>query len=330
MTESFREAMKRLRQKLPGWGSRYNIPWYVLIGEAGSGKSAVADALSGLNTETVDPAHPQYAPRWLLLDDAVLIDLPGRSFLSETPQAARTLPLEPELKMRDAELATDRRAWKSFLRLAVRFRPRQPLNGIVLTIAATELLEASDDVEHPDRLARIAALAQRLDDIQHVAGLSLPVDILITKCDAIEGFSSFSRGLLQESVTKHSVTNGNSSGELSDNILGWSNPYLLNTAFTSGWVDEAFDTTIEILFRRQLEMLAESKTVAAADGVFLFPFELQQLRAAVAVHTRPRTQAHGIPFVSWSPRHLLLWARDAGRSRAGGGICGDKPCASVR
>jgi type VI secretion system protein ImpL len=278
MTDSFRKAMKRLRQKLPGWSSRYNVPWYVLVGEPGSGKSAIADALSGLNTEMVDPSHPQYAPRWLLLDQAVLIDLPGRSFLSEAVPAS--IPEgESTLEMRDPELATDRRAWKSFLRLAARFRPRQPLNGIILTIAATELLEASDDVEHPDRLARIAALAQRLDDIQRLLGLTLPVDVLITKCDAVEGFSSFSRGLFEEAVTKQSGTNGHPSGELSDNILGWSNPYLLNSAFTPEWVDEAFDATVEILFRRQLEMLAESKTVAAADGVFLFPFELLSLRA---------------------------------------------------
>ena len=181
--------------------------------------------------------------------------------------------------MRDPDPSLDRAAWKSFLRLAARFRPRQPLNGIVLTIAATELLAASEDAEHPLRLARIAELSQRLDDVQHLLGLSLPVYVLVTKCDAVTGFDSYSRSLFEESATSRAASNGNSTVELSDNLFGWSNPYLLDSTFTPVWVDEAFDATIEVLLRRQLEMLAESKTAAAADGVFLFPFELQHLRA---------------------------------------------------
>ena len=71
--------------------------------------------------------------------------------------------------------------------------------------------------------------------------------------------------------------------EIFDDLFGWSNPHLLDSAFSPIWVDEAFDDTNEVLLRRQLEMLAESKTVADADGVFLFPFELQRLRVPLRI-----------------------------------------------
>ena len=159
MSDSFREAMRRLRERLPEWGYRYKVPWYVLVGETGSGKSTIAEVLSSQSADSVETDEAGYAPRWLLLDQAVLIDLPGRSFLSpeesRTVQTPQSTPLLDN-KMLDPDPSLDRAAWKSFLRLAARFRPRQPLNGIVLTIAATELLAASEDAEHPLRLARIA------------------------------------------------------------------------------------------------------------------------------------------------------------------------------
>jgi type VI secretion system protein ImpL len=279
MKASFREAMRRIANRLPGWGSRYRVPWYVLIGEAGSGKTTIAETLGGIAADIVEPegksGKEDYTPRWLLLDQAVLIDVPGKAFLaSSAPQAAAA---EGLAALRSGP--PDRTAWRSFLRLAARYRPRQPLNGIVLTIPATELLGAVAEPDHPQRIARITELARRLDDVQHLTGLVLPVYILVTKCDAVTGFSSYSRIFFEQAARKPAERNGNPAAELSDDLIGWSNPHLLDTAFSPSWVDEAFDSTNEVLLRYQLEMLAESKTTEQADGVFLFPFELQCLRA---------------------------------------------------
>jgi len=288
MAESFREAMRRLSDKLPVWDFRYKVPWYVLVGESGSGKTSIANAISGMSAETVEGRAGEYAPRWLLLQEAVLIDLPGRSFLST--ESRTSAPGSPPPTFLDYPKATpakglsaDRNALRSFLRLTARYRPRQPLNGVILTIPATELLESSSDPEHPHRLAHIADLAQRLDEFQHLTGLSLPVYVLVTKCDAVSGFTSYSRSFFRESTRNRSAQNGHVPEETFDNLFGWSNPHLLDSAFSPAWVDEAFDETNEVLLRRQLEMLAESKTVSDADGVFLFPFELERLRAPLRI-----------------------------------------------
>lgn len=279
MKASFREATRRFRNRLPGWEARYSVPWYALVGESGSGKTTIAETLAGVGADVVEPlAEPgkeDFAPRWLLLDKAILIDVPGRTFLSAEASIASGAENHSSLRYG----SPDRAAWRSFLRLSAHYRPRQPLNGIVLTIPATELLEASGEPERPQRVARIAELARRLDDVQRFAGLNLPVYILVTKCDTVPGFASYSRIFFEREGRKPAERNGSPGAEISDDLFGWSNPHLLDTAFSASWVDEAFDATNEVLLRYQLEMLAQSNTTADADGVFLFPFELQSLRA---------------------------------------------------
>ena len=285
MRGSFQRAMRRLKERLPGWNYRYEAPWYVLVGESGSGKTTAANELAGLGTDILEPASSENAPRWLLLDRAVLIDVPGSAFLSTDPSSP--LPASPASSFLSSyvpfgQSKSDRAAWRSFLRLAVHYRPRQPLNGIVLTISALELLEAEADPSHQRRLARIAQLAGRLHDVQHVAGLSLPVYVLVTKCDAVTGFGFYSRRFFEDAVTGGAEDDHGEHGEpssIADDLLGWSNPHALDSTFSSAWVDEAFDSTNEVLLRHQLRMLARSRTVAAADGVFLFPFELERLQA---------------------------------------------------
>jgi type VI secretion system protein ImpL len=283
MKESFREAMRRLREKLPGWNYRYSVPWYALVGATGSGKTTLANQISGLSAELITTEPSEYAPRWLLLDQAVLIDLPGKSFLSPqpAPTGSTTKPADFLQHNLGLQAISDRAAWKSFLRLAGRYRPRQPLNGIVLTISATELQEAAADPDDIRQTARIVELSQRLDDIQQLLDLSLPVYVLVTKCDAITGFGSYSRSFIQQVNRPSTGANGAAKPGFSDDLFGWSNPHLLDSSFSPDWVDEAFDSTNEVLLRRQLEMLAASKTPADADGVFLFPFELQSLRASL-------------------------------------------------
>jgi type VI secretion system protein ImpL len=282
MRGSFREAMRRLKERLPGWNYRYEAPWYVLVGESGSGKTTAANELAGLSTDIVEPTSSENALRWLLLDRAVLIDVPGSAFLST--DASSPLPASPASSLLGSYVPfgrskSDRAAWRSFLRLAVHYRPRQPLNGIVLTISALELLEAEADPNHQRRLARIAQLADRLHDVQHVAGLSLPVYVLVTKCDAVTGFGFYSRRFFEDAIAGGGEdVNGEHTG-IADDLLGWSNPHALDSTFSSSWVDEAFNSTNEVLLRHQLRMLARSRTAVAADGVFVFPFELERLQA---------------------------------------------------
>ena len=272
MLASFRQARKQLRQKL-GSGSLYQVPWYLIVGEAGSGKSAIANTLAGAVSESIE--NDGETPNWLLLDRAVLIDLPGAVFLpagdiegkhADAGDAAKTPPDKAPLT---ATGEFSRHAWQTFLRLAARFRPRQPLNGIVLTVPAAELLAAASKPGLRDHPRRLVAVARRLADIQRLTGLRLPVYVLVTKCDALPGFGSFARTVFESSAT--------SNVEFSNELFGWSNPYSLESDYSPAWVGEAFDETREVLLQRQLEMMAAATSAEAAHDVLHFPFEIERL-----------------------------------------------------
>jgi type VI secretion system protein ImpL len=252
MAQRFAAAMETLKQMVPGSNYRYRVPWFLLVGESGSGKTSILEHLSvGSPGADLPPGTPPaLSRRWRFLDQAIVIDIPGEAFL------ARRGAL------------TDRKAWLSFLRLLLQHRPKRPLEGIVLTIPATDLLDASLDSEHPERRARVEGIRERLREAQQQLGLNLPIYLLITKSDQIQGFSSFC---------------GELPPEMQQDLFGWSNTHRLDTNFTAEWVDEAFDAIHETLLHRQMEILTGRPRLADPDGVFLFPFELQKLRRSLRV-----------------------------------------------
>lgn len=274
MLASFREARKRLREKLASSRFLYRVPWYLIVGESDSGKTAIAETLAGTGCESIHADGE--TPHWLLLDRAVLIDLPGAAFLAEDdierkqPGDGATSETTEGKAQAVPRREASQLAWRMFLRLAARFRPRQPLNGVVLTVSAAELLAAASEPEFRDRPRRLIAFARRFTDIQRLTGLRLPVYVLVTKCDAVPGFESFARTVFESSRM------GNV--QLSDEIFGWSNPYSLENDYSSAWVGEAFDETHEMLLQRQLEMMATATNPDTADGVLQFPFEIERLR----------------------------------------------------
>ena len=157
----------------------YQRPWYLLIGAPGSGKTT-ALAQSGLPfTRSDKPGIKQIKQAkdmgatpdcdWWLSDEAVLLDTAGR-YTSQ-----------------DSGHASDREGWLGLLGLLRQQRPRQPLNGVILTLSAGDLLTLSDSAA-----ARQAqALRARLQELEHQLGLRLPVYLLVTKADLIAGFEPF-------------------------------------------------------------------------------------------------------------------------------------------
>jgi type VI secretion system protein ImpL len=122
LDERFRDALSTLRQMRLGRRRDrrylYQLPWYVIIGAPGSGKTT-ALANSGLKFPLSDKMG-ELAVRgvggtrncdWFFTDDAVLIDTAGR------------------YTTQDSDEAVDRSAWQSFLELLRKYRPRRPIEG---------------------------------------------------------------------------------------------------------------------------------------------------------------------------------------------------------
>jgi len=188
----FAEAMVSLRDmrlsaagKKPGWRDwfslssksyLYELPWYVFIGAPGSGKTT-ALVNSGLNFPLAEK-FGSAAVRgiggtrncdWWFTDEAVLLDTAGRYTTQDSDQQA------------------DKSAWESFLALLKKTRPRRPLNGIFLTLSVPDLIQL-----RPEQRSELAAsLRRRLHELQTTLGVRLPVYVLVTKTDLLNGFVEY-------------------------------------------------------------------------------------------------------------------------------------------
>jgi len=151
----------------------YELPWYMFIGLPGSGKTtALLNAgltfpLAGkMGQASVRGVGGTRNCEWWFTDEAVLIDTAGR-YTSQ-----------------DSDAAVDAAAWDTFLALLRKSRPRQPLNGVLLTINIEDLLRQGP----ADRKEHALKLRTRLQELQARLGVRPPVYVLITKCDLVAGF----------------------------------------------------------------------------------------------------------------------------------------------
>ncbi|KGM40333.1 hypothetical protein JY96_10630 [Aquabacterium sp. NJ1] len=152
----------------------YELPWYIIIGAPGSGKTT-ALLNSGLRFPLATPGSgaqglPGVAGTrncdWWFTDQAVLLDTAGR------------------YTTQDSDHQADQTAWNGFLGLLKRARPRQPVNGVLVTVSVPDLLTKSA----AERQAQAAAVRTRLQELHEQLGVRFPIYLMVTKCDLLSGF----------------------------------------------------------------------------------------------------------------------------------------------
>ena len=154
----------------------YQLPWYVFIGAPGSGKTT-ALVNSGLQfplaekfgTASIKGIGGTRNCDWWFTDEAVLLDTAGRYTTQESDRNV------------------DAAAWQGFLDLLKRFRPRRPINGIILTISAGDLLQQSP----AEREMHAQAVRTRIQELHERFKIAFPIYVLVTKTDLLAGFMEF-------------------------------------------------------------------------------------------------------------------------------------------
>jgi type VI secretion system protein ImpL len=185
--QRFAQAMQVLRSRRVGgtksalgWLKRppyvYELPWYIVIGAPGAGKTTTI-----VNSGLQFPFAAELGPKalrgaggtrncdWWFTSDAVLIDTAGRYTTQDSYREA------------------DRAAWLGFLQLLQQHRPRQPINGVILALSATDLLQPDADKRRV--LAR--EMRERIEELHRELGIRFPIYVMVTKCDLLAGFVEF-------------------------------------------------------------------------------------------------------------------------------------------
>ncbi|HEX7185537.1 MAG TPA: type VI secretion protein IcmF/TssM N-terminal domain-containing protein [Thermoanaerobaculia bacterium] len=261
LSSSFHRALRTLRRHLRASDYAYRLPWYLLVGETASGKSAMLDRAGfSLPLGAPDDASPEEGSgcNWWLFDQGVVLDVAGDFLLGADGRSS------------------NQRGWRQILKLLRRHRPERPIDGFVLAIPCADLL--SPDAGLASQKAGL--ICQKLREAQRQLGMALPVYVMVTGCERVSGFG----GLFMEVDDK-------AHGE----IAGWSSPYSLESPFRPEWVDEAFEAVEAGLRKVQLRIYGERLQLDEPDGIFLFPLEVQALReplrAFLAQVFRPSTFA---------------------------------------
>jgi type VI secretion system protein ImpL len=250
-----REALTTMRQMVGGGrGYVYRLPWYLIIGAPGSGKTT-ALANSGLKF----PLGDQFGPDpiagvagtrncdWWFAEDAILIDTAGRY---ATP---------------DSKSDADKIGWRGFLALLKRHRRLQPINGVLVMIGVDELANTPP----AERLNLGRAIRRRLRELEEAFALRVPIYLIITKVDRLAGFVPFFDGFTRN-----------------DREQPWGVTFALNErGLTDADPLRSFPGELDLLVRRLndllLERLQQELDVERRSLVFGFPSQLSLLKEPI-------------------------------------------------
>ena len=226
----------------------YQMPWYVVLGAAGTGKTTALRE-SGLNF----PLESSFGASisglagtkdcdWFLTDDAVLLDTAGRLSLQDDNEE-------------------DSYDWLEFVSLLKKYRPRQPINGVVVTIGLDDILDAETDFKNITR-----ELRKRIQEMRAKLGISFPVYLMVTKLDILKGFEEFFSSLDEEQRKKY---------------LGFTIPADEvkedNGVATVGYVAKQLETIRDNIESSYLRVINDVPNQTEKDAIFTFSNEFSVL-----------------------------------------------------
>ena len=226
-------------------GALYTLPWYVMVGLPGAGKTT-ALCRSGLAFTDPNGAESRgaggtHSCDWWFTDEAIVLDTAGR-YMTEP---------------------ADHEEWMAFLGELLERRSRRPLDGVIIAVSICELLDVSkDQIQLTARTVRA-----RIDEIQNVLKMILPVYVLFTKTDLVAGFTEFF-------------------GDLSKSERGqvWGSTLEVggDEREPGKLFDVELDVLIERLHTRALMRMALERSREVKEKVYQFPLELAALKRSLS------------------------------------------------
>jgi type VI secretion system protein ImpL len=230
----------------------YDLPWYLIIGPPGAGKttalvnSGLKFPLAGDTTaKAVQGIGGTRYCDWWFTDQAVLIDTAGR------------------YTTQDSDAKADRRSWLAFLDLLRTNRPRQPINGVIVAISIADVL----NLPQAEVTAHADAIRRRLDELHEELKVDFPVYAVFTKMDLIVGLTQYFADL--DEAKRQAVWGATfeTADRKSNNV---------------GKVPEEMDLLIQRISERMTERLQDEPDLRSRAILFGFPAQLGAIRKPIA------------------------------------------------
>ncbi|TQV76419.1 type VI secretion system membrane subunit TssM [Aliikangiella marina] len=283
ISERFSQALATLKKTKFNSGDSnkalYELPWYIIIGPPGSGKTTAL-----VNSSLDFPLAKQFGKNalqgvggtrncdWWFTDDAVLVDTAGR------------------YTTQDSHRVIDSTGWEGFLNLLKRNRKRRPINGAIIAISLQDLLIQSEE----ERIVNAKTIRTRIDELMEKLEIRFPIYLMFTKTDLVSGFSEFFEDLsIQER----------------EQVWGISLPRQSKPSENPDFefFEEEYDALVQRLYDRVLWRVHQERDINRRGVIQGFPLQMENLKSIVCgfirqtfVKNRYQNQPHlrGIYFTS--------------------------------
>ncbi len=262
------EVVEFLKERLSNTSAFQHMPWYLVLGakNAGTSQLIAKSELDFLETDrfvelTPEGMETKSGVNWWLSSNAVLIDVPG-TYLEES-----------------ANLTPERAAWFELLSQIRHYRVRRPLNGIILTM----------DVQSLQR-NHFNWMRGRIEEVLHRLKQRLPLYLVITQMDQIQGFHEYYDDL---GKTER------------DQFSGLT--FSLNDKLKTSWAEvfsENFDKLISNLHQRMLWRVHQERESLKRNKILNFPQQLNSIKdnLKTLIHDLSSVKTHaslrGVYFTS--------------------------------
>ncbi|MFM2045602.1 MAG: hypothetical protein RLY86_4178, partial [Pseudomonadota bacterium] len=239
---AFRQTLWRLAER-SGMRSPYALPWYLLMGEAGSGKTAFIRSAR--------------IPRLLPEEDTPV----GADATLHCFEGGVVIDAAGDLVLRADGGSGDQDRWRGLMRRFQVHRPQRGLDGVIVTLACADFI-GPGALPGESLAVKGDLLQERLADLMRCTGLRLPVYVVVTGCDRLRGFADF---------WQYTAEGGPGT------MLGWSRPQVGDQPFDPAEIDGAMAEIGASLQRHYIDAAAGLDKPNDPDGMFRFPGEFAGL-----------------------------------------------------
>lgn len=235
------QLFKLAMHKIPGHRqnkltSLYALPWYLVIGGGGEGKSSLLqqNGMELLLTRALNESDTEHYLRFWINDTTVVIEAGRRLFNDE---------------------GVDEDLWKVLSQQLLKYRPRQGLNGVVAVLGCDRLLKSNSK----ERRTMAGIYQEAVLALSGVLQLTLPLYVTFSRADTLADFTPFFASFSDSEIASP---------------FGITFPNEATHRFDKHNFETQTDQLLKSLVNNQFELLNNSGDVKAASVIRL-PYQLK-------------------------------------------------------